>query len=886
MSPTNPNSVILASTLESALAGGDVIVQTGTSGTELGNITVGAPLSWSAGSTLTLDTYSNATSGTTGDIIIAQPITATNGGLTLDAYGSISTPTAWADASGMDHGGGNGAINVGTFDIYGGDWRQVGPSLPGFSAGDFYVDPFGGSFLRASGGSGTAGDPYILTDLYGLQGVAFGSAVNQSFALGNDIDASATANWSYGFNSIGATGDGTNAYTGTFDGRGHAITGMTQNSYTGFGLFALTNGATIRDLTLNNVDISGGGYSVGALIAEAQNTAVTRVRAQGQITSSSSTGTYNGYIGGLIGSMDSTSTLNYATSDVFISTDNQAAAVGGLVGLNQGTISYASASGSIDVNVPAGTAVSGTQIVGGLVGDNSGAISKTYATGPVTVTDMQSATILQGGLAGRNRGSIDQSYATGLVRIINFSQGATSYRGGLVGENDVNVTNSFFDSTSTQQGSAGLTTAQFQDMAGFMKTATAKGWNFITDWAPPSAGYYPELYSISPVLWYVPDDQTLTYGDTFTGSSTVHGVEQYVFGTPTTLPINYQTVGPSDGGQFLDAGTYAVSVNSGLLAAAVSSTPYRIVSSTGTLTVNPAPLTITADNQSKLNGFELDLGTTAFTTSGLFAGDTVSSVYLSSEGAPASADPAGSPYPIYASEASGTGLTNADGAPNYEITYLPGYLTFVSNTDGGTNPPPPTTTTPGLPNPPDNPGPVIDGLGGSGASGGEGGGSATQIQIAGAEQTLATMNNLATDLKLAAANCNRTGKQESVLACVSDALQKYATALDSANLKLPPELKGVSASIERARAGVDAALAKARRRLATATTPEERAAIQRDAIDEARNSVRSAEQDIRKQISLIRADDPKLARLHVQQGNTVLAALDSVDVELSRAVGL
>ncbi len=85
--------------------------------------------------------------------------------------------------------------------------------------------------------------------------------------------------------------------------------------------------------------------------------------------------------------------------------------------------------------------------------------------------------------------------------------------------------------------------------------------------------------------------------------------------------------------------------------------------------MDPAALLITARDQSKTYGEELDLGTSAFSTLGLINGDSVSRVTLSSTGAAASAPVSGSPYAITPSAAVGTGLAN------YAISYLDGSLT-------------------------------------------------------------------------------------------------------------------------------------------------------------------------------------------------------------------
>jgi hypothetical protein len=103
---------------------------------------------------------------------------------------------------------------------------------------------------------------------------------------------------------------------------------------------------------------------------------------------------------------------------------------------------------------------------------------------------------------------------------------------------------------------------------------------------------------------------------------------------------------------------------------------------------------------------------------------------------------------------------------------------------------------------------------------------------------------------------------------------------------LPEALETVSASIVVARRGIDAAIARAESRLEGVTDPEARRAIERQAIAEARAALQTAEAEVTKAITLIRADDPELASAYRAQANVVLATLDAVDLELQRAVGL
>jgi filamentous hemagglutinin family protein len=96
---------------------------------------------------------------------------------------------------------------------------------------------------------------------------------------------------------------------------------------------------------------------------------------------------------------------------------------------------------------------------------------------------------------------------------------------------------------------------------------------------------------------------------------------------------------------------------------------YTITYDNGSLTVNAVALTITADNETKIYGTVNNLGTTAFTTSGLLNSDSVAGVSLSSSGTISTASVAGGPYTIVPSAASGAGLSN------YTITYNNGVLT-------------------------------------------------------------------------------------------------------------------------------------------------------------------------------------------------------------------
>lgn len=145
-----------------------------------------------------------------------------------------------------------------------------------------------------------------------------------------------------------------NRYTGTFDGNGHTITGLTVNQKErgNVGLIGyLGSGGKVQNLTLENVNLNGNLY-VGGVVGYSNNGTVTACTASGSINGKE-------YVGGIVGSNYlGTVTACYNTS----STVNGSYLVGGVVGQNNKGIVTAcyNASGSIY----------GESTVGGVVGDN------------------------------------------------------------------------------------------------------------------------------------------------------------------------------------------------------------------------------------------------------------------------------------------------------------------------------------------------------------------------------------------------------------------------------------------------------------------------------------------------------------------------------------
>ena len=105
----------------------------------------------------------------------------------------------------------------------------------------------------------------VITNAAGLQNMDLD--LTDDYELGNNIDCSGIAN----FEPVGGWG-GAAAFTGTFDGKGYRITGLTVNRAADdyIGLFGETDGVTIQNVTIeatitgdDNVGILAGSTNGG-----------------------------------------------------------------------------------------------------------------------------------------------------------------------------------------------------------------------------------------------------------------------------------------------------------------------------------------------------------------------------------------------------------------------------------------------------------------------------------------------------------------------------------------------------------------------------------------------------------------------------------------------
>ena len=248
---------------------------------------------------------------------------------------------------------------------------------------------------------------YTVTSADGLMNVAElvnGGKTDINITLDKDIDLTGKE-WT----PIG-TGY-SNKYTGTFDGGGHTIKGLTVTTNDQFvGLFgSIGYAGTVKNVMMEDV----------------------------QITSNRSSGFAGGVAGYSDGTIENCSVSGSVSGTVY---------VGGVVGVQIG--------GSI-TGCSSSATVKGMVDVGGVAGqtNSSATLTACYATGNVTLEIAPKKNIAGGGLVGMNGGSrgLLACYATGNVTSTGSSTGYM-HIGGFLGNNYANVMTACYWKNNHEQG--------------------------------------------------------------------------------------------------------------------------------------------------------------------------------------------------------------------------------------------------------------------------------------------------------------------------------------------------------------------------------------------------------------------------------------------------
>ncbi|MBU3899355.1 MAG: hypothetical protein KJ614_10575, partial [Gammaproteobacteria bacterium] len=606
----------------------------GKAGTE-GNVNVNDAVSWTATTTLTMNAFN--------DVNINQAITGTNGSVVANAGNDVNLRAATKTTTGMLK-----LTAVNDVDITAATTIITG-NLTAVAGHDVKV---------SAASSITTGDMILRADNDGTgPGVAAGTV---AITCGSNCLTIGTGNLSIRFNpvSYATTGAEITAYDANLTGAGVLdakawVFGLGDNK-----MYDNTTAATISGL---RPDVGGVAPPVALGAVSNANFDTEHVGISKPITYNSTfsdavyalfapdtyaTGTYlargNITVRPLtVNAVTDTRVYNGTTSSVGTPTvvDLQ---TGDTI---NGTLTQAYASKNV-----LGTGLS-TLVANGpyTVADGNGGnnYSVTVNTAPGTITPLA----LVGSITANNKMYDANNSAVIASRTLAtpIAGDAVSYVGGTALFSDKNVANG---KTVTGTG---------------LSLAGADAGNYtVNSTATTTANITPAPLTVTA------NDQSKTYGTLFTFAGTEF--------TNTAL-VGGETIGTVS---LTSAGTPA--------AAHVAGSPYPIIPSAatggsfapsnytityvnGAMVVNPAPLTLTANDQSKVYGTALPIPGTAFTATTLQNSDSIASVTMTSAGTPATAHVAGSPYPIIITPGSETGGTFVP--TDYTISYVNGALTVT-----------------------------------------------------------------------------------------------------------------------------------------------------------------------------------------------------------------
>ena len=238
---------------------------------------------------------------------------------------------------------------------------------------------------------------YTVTSADGLMHVAElvnGGKTDINITLTADIDLTGK-DWT----PIGTSFK--NSYTGTFDGGGHTITGLTVTTNDKYaGLFGyIGNAGTVKNVVMEGVLItSNNGSSQAGGVAGFSRGTIENCSVSGSVS-----GTV--YVGGVVGAQWGGSITGCSSSATVKGTVD----VGGVAGQtnSNATMTACYATGNVTLEIASQNNID----VGGAVGFNGGSrILACYATGNVTSTGSSTVNVYIGGFCGYNSTTVTACY--------------------------------------------------------------------------------------------------------------------------------------------------------------------------------------------------------------------------------------------------------------------------------------------------------------------------------------------------------------------------------------------------------------------------------------------------------------------------------------------
>lgn len=340
-------------------------------------------------------------------------------------------------------------------------------------------------------GDGSAAHPFLVSTKSRLALVGHGDC-----GLDKHYLQTADISWTgESFTPIAGDPGYMTAFSGSYDGGGHVISGLRISSPVArAGMFGTIDGATIEHLTLHDAVVEGVVEDDSAiLVGFAATYSASVVIRDVHITGASSITATNDFIGAIIGygadlgpggSNTITITDSSSTADVTGGT-----AVGGIAG----KLEFGVAGSSVRRVWQTGTVHGAESSIGGLLGwltvERDGvALGDSYSTGAVSADVSFAGGVIgtwSNGLITPPTGTVRRVYATGSVSAAGLGVGGAGVAGGLFGSGFETVLDALYDRQTVGLNDFtdnAKTTAQMKDIA----TYRDAGWGISQGWATPS----------------------------------------------------------------------------------------------------------------------------------------------------------------------------------------------------------------------------------------------------------------------------------------------------------------------------------------------------------------------------------------------------------------
>lgn len=251
----------------------------------------------------------------------------------------------------------------------------------------------------------------------------------KTITLADNLDLSDIADWTpIGNGSRSGNAASGNSFKGTFDGQGHAITGLniiSGNDDNAVGLFGVVDGGTVKNVVFENVNINASsseltGAAVGFLTGGG---VVDEVKVSGEITA-------NKGVGGIVGRATVSATISNCENFATINATNGNA--GGIVGA-----AYYTSIGNVYTGENAALVINNctnsgdvTTSAGGYTGGIAG-LSSVSVTNCTNIGKVQGSNTSVGGIVGEQKESGEVIGCTNSGTVTNTA--STYGTGGIIG---------------------------------------------------------------------------------------------------------------------------------------------------------------------------------------------------------------------------------------------------------------------------------------------------------------------------------------------------------------------------------------------------------------------------------------------------------------------